>query len=63
MTLKTWLKFVEIQSLVASVLPLVLGNLYAAITYQHMNAVLAIVFDRRICLADGSECLEQFAGL
>ena len=44
MTLKTWLKFVEIQSLVASVLPLVLGNLYAAITYQHMNAVLAIVF-------------------
>ena len=31
MTLKTWLKFVEIQSLVASVLPLVLGNLYAAV--------------------------------
>ncbi|ASS52486.1 hypothetical protein [Weissella cibaria] len=44
MTLKTWLKFVEIQSLVASALPLILGNLYAANTYHHMNAVPAIVF-------------------
>lgn len=44
MSIKTWLKFVEIQSLVASVLPLVLGNLYAAITYQEFHTGYAIVF-------------------
>lgn len=44
MTFKTWLKFVEVQSLVASALPLILGNLYAANTYHQMNAVPAIVF-------------------
>lgn len=44
MTVKTWLKFVEVQSLVASVLPLILGNLYAAITYQEFNVGYAILF-------------------
>jgi 1,4-dihydroxy-2-naphthoate octaprenyltransferase len=42
--MKAWLKFVEFQSLVASVLPLVLGNLYAANEYHQFNWLFAIAF-------------------
>lgn len=44
MTFKQWLKFIEIQSLVASALPLILGNLYAVKTYHLIHPTYAIVF-------------------
>jgi 1,4-dihydroxy-2-naphthoate octaprenyltransferase len=43
-TFKAWLKFVEIQSLVASVLPLVLGNLYVVNVYGRFNGLFALAF-------------------
>lgn len=44
MSVKDFLKFVEIQSLVASALPLILANLYSATMYNHVNAGPAILF-------------------
>jgi len=44
MSLKNFLKFVEVQSLVASALPLLLANLYTATVYDKVNGVYAILF-------------------
>lgn len=44
MSVKDFLKFVEIQSLVASALPLLLANLYSATMYDHVNGLYAMLF-------------------
>lgn len=44
MTVKSLLKFVEIQSLVASLLPLILANLYSLNSYHQFNWLLALAF-------------------
>lgn len=44
MSVKDFLKFVEIQSLIASALPLLLANLYTATMYHHVNVIPAILF-------------------
>lgn len=44
MSVKDFLKFVEVQSLVASALPLLLANLYSATMYDHVNGLNAVLF-------------------
>lgn len=44
MTVKDFLKFVEVQSLIASALPLILANLYTATMYHTINPLYAILF-------------------
>lgn len=44
MSVKDFLKFVEVQSLVASALPLLLANLYSATMYDNVNGLYAMLF-------------------